>query len=92
MILCIRITFSIGEHKGFLRNFVLKHANKLEVAGTAQIADGDMVKIIACGQKENIDAFVDSLYQGSVKYHLDNISLEPFPKGKDFRGVFRVLE
>ncbi len=92
MVLCVRITFSIGAQKGFLRNFVLKHANKLELEGVAQFLESDKVQIIACGKKDIVDNFVDLIHSGTNKYKLDTIELEPFIKSKDYRGIFRVIE
>jgi len=91
MKLCIKITFSIGVQKEFLRSYVLKQANKLDVEGVAQRLEEDQIMIIACGRKEAVDDFVDTIHQGSAKYKLDDIELEPF-MGKDYRGVFRVIE
>lgn len=92
MSLCLQITFSVDSRSNFLRNFVLKHATKLEVEGTAQLITGDKVKIIACGEKENVDSFIDVIHHNATKFKIENIELEPFIKGKDYRGVFRVIE
>jgi len=92
MKLCIKMTFVVGTQKEFLRSYVLKHATKLEVEGTAQLADANMVHIIACGRKDNVDDFIDVIHQGSGKYAFDQIELQPFVKTRDYRGVFRVIE
>ena len=92
MKLCIKMTFLIGSQKDFLRAYVLKHANKLEVEGMAQIADENKAVIIACGKKDKVDDFIDVIHKGSSKYGLDEIEMQPFIKVKDYRGVFRVIE
>ena len=92
MKLCLKVVFSIGSSEGFLHNFVLKCASKIQVEGTARLMNDDKIFIIACGSKEEVDSFVDFLYQGASKYQLDNFELEPFMKAKDYRGVFRVIE
>ena len=92
MKLCLRITFSVGVREGLLQKYVLKQATKLGIEGTAQFIDSENVRVIACGLKEHVDDFVDALHQGSAKYELDDIQLEPFPKGRDYRGAFRVIE
>ena len=92
MSICLRITVSVGVQKGFLRSFLQKEALKFDVEGVAQFVDSDKVQIIACGKKETVDEFVDAVHQGSRKYKLDNIELEPFLKTKDYRGIFRIIE
>jgi len=92
MKLCVKMTFMVGTQKDFLRAYVLKYATKLEVEGTAQIAEENKAVIIACGKKDNVDDFVDVIYKGSSKYNLDAIEMEPFVKMRDYRGVFRVIE
>ena len=92
MKLCIKITFSIGSRGDFLRAYLLKHANNLAVEGTARLIESSRAMIIACGKKDNVDDFVDVIHEGSSKYKLDNIELEPFMKIKDYRGIFRVIE
>jgi len=92
MKLCVKMTLVVGAQKNFLRTYVLKHATKLEVEGTAQIADQNKAVIIACGKKDKVDDFVDLIYKGSTKYNLDQIEMEPFVKIRDYRGVFRVIE
>lgn len=92
MKLCIKMTFFVGSKKDFLRSYVLKHATKLEVEGTAQIADQNKAVIIACGKKDKVDDFIDVIHQVSSKYGLDEIEMQPFVKVRDYRGVFRVIE
>jgi len=91
MKLCIKITFFIGVQKEFLRSYVLKQAEKLGVEGVAQRIEDNKVVIIACGKKGMVDDFVDIIHKVSAKYKIDNIELQPF-MGKDYRGVFRVIE
>ena len=92
MKLCLKVAFSIGSSEGFLHNFVLKCASKLQVEGTARLMNDDKIFIIACGSKEDVDDFVDVLHKGASKYQLDDFELEPFLNAKDYRGVFRVIE
>lgn len=91
---CIRISFAAhGLPNGFLREAILKRARALNLEGTAQINTTEQhVKIVACGTKESIDAFLDFLHKGPDKTILENIEADPFLKDKDYRGVFRVIE
>ena len=90
---CLKITFSaVNLPENFLRAFVQKKAQKLNIEGIAQLILSDgQVKIVACGPKEDVDAFVDDLHQGSAKTYLEDIEIEPFLKDKDYRGIFRVI-
>lgn len=83
----------IGEPTaGFLQKIVQKHARKLDLEGMVQQVVKDLVKIIVCGKKEQVDSFVDLLHKeiSDTKFH--DIEIEPFLKDKDYRGVFRVIE
>lgn len=88
---CLKITIFIKPSEDFLHDFIRKHATKYALEGTAQGAD-DRVNIIACGEKENMDIFLDILHKGTAKHKPESIELEPFFKEKDYRGVFRVIE
>ena len=91
---CLRITLQGKFPEGFLRGFVQKHAKKLNLEGTAQRVngDGETARIIACGQKDAVDSFLDFLYKGLAAIDLNVIEVEPFLNEKDYRGVFRVIE
>lgn len=90
---CLRITFSADNlPAGFLDDFVKKHALKLTLEGVAQVMPEEgRVKVIACGEKDDVDAFLDVLHKGAHPTYLDDIEVEPFVKDKDYRGVFRVI-
>lgn len=92
MKVCVKITFFIGSEKDFLRLYVLRSAKKNEVEGVAQTIENNRIMMIACGKKRDVDSFVDEIHEVSSKYKLDDISLEPYLKTKDYRGIFRVLE
>ncbi|MFC1842973.1 acylphosphatase [Candidatus Dependentiae bacterium] len=91
MIQCLVITLAVGAVKGFLDNFVKKHANSLHLEGVAQFVDDEHVKIVVCGPSENVDDFIDLLYEKSSKFKLDDIAVESFFKDRDYRGIFRVI-
>ena len=88
---CLRITFSADFPEGFLQSFVQKNARKLDLEGMAQVS-GDMVRVIACGDKDKVDEFLDLIYKGTSKYIPEYVEVEPFLKDKDYRGVFRIIE
>ncbi len=90
---CLKITFDTDFPAGFLQSFIQKNAKKLELEGAVQVLAAEKrVRIIVCGNKENVDTFLDTLHNGTAKYQPENIEIEPFLKKKDYRGVFRVIE
>jgi acylphosphatase len=89
---CLKITFISSKIEGFLNDFVQKNARVLHLEGTVQFIEPNEVSIIACGSKENIDTFLDIIHQGFGPHIPENVSVEPFLKEKDYRGIFRILE
>lgn len=90
---CLKVTFPATGSLEFLRTFVQKQARDLDLEGTAQVMTTEnLVVILICGPKDNIDSFVDLLHKGTKAIHIANISVEPFVKVKDYRGVFRIIE
>ena len=90
---CLRINIVLQEvPKDFLQNGVQKYAHKFKIEGTAQAVDGINVKIIACGEKEQIDLFLDAVHREIARFSPKDIQIEPFLKEKDYRGVFRIIE
>jgi acylphosphatase len=89
---CLRITFSAKVSKK-LYDTIQTHARKLNIEGTAQhIAAENKVKVMACGEREAIDSFLDFLHKENASIDADSIEVEPFLKEKDYRGVFRIIE
>jgi len=89
---CLKITFISVNTEGLLHEFIQKNARMLHLEGTVQVVEPDGISIVACGSKDNIDAFLDIIHQGFGTYIPENISVEPFLKEKDYRGIFRILE
>ena len=90
---CIKITFEASIPKGFLQASVQKHAREFSIEGMAQIIlSENQVRVIACGEKEAIDNFLDNLHKDFSKAHIADIEIEPFLRDKDYRGVFRIIE
>ena len=90
---CLRINITVDITEDFLHNFIQKNARKFDLEGSAKIVDGDnQFVVIVCGEKDNIDSFLDVLHKGSSKCVPELIEVEPFLKDRDYRGVFRVIE
>ena len=89
---CLMITFSGKFEDDFLRSFVQKNANELGLEGTVQVRNSNNVRITVCGNKDNIDKFIDLIYEASATGRINGIEIAPFLKERDYRGVFRVIE
>lgn len=90
MIKCVRIMCNIKLSKQ-MAEAVQKFAKRLELEGALHTMAEDQIKIIVCGSKENIDAFVDALHQEGASKKEFSLTVEPFLKDKDYRGVFRII-
>lgn len=88
---CLKITLTVEPKEGLL-SAIQSHARKSELEGVVQAIGPDKVKIIICGEKEQVDAFVDALHKETAKEPIKDIEIEPYVKDKDYRGVFRVIE
>lgn len=89
---CLKITLTLDPKEGFLQNVIQQNARKFELEGIVQALSSDKVKIIVCGEKEQVDFFVDSIHKESVETTIKDIEIEPYIKDRDYRGVFRVIE
>lgn len=91
---CLHITFILDRSKEFLHAVIQKGARSLGIEGTAQMTSNDVqqVKVIACGNKDAVEEFLDILHNELARDSIKDLEVEPFLKEKDFRGVFRVIE
>jgi len=79
---------TLEPKKEFLKKVILKYAMQHGLEGIAQAIADDKVKIVVCGEKKQVDAFLDEVQQEAII----GIEIEPFVKDKDYRGVFRVID
>ena len=89
---CLKITLISNTIDGGFKESVQSAARKLDLEGTVQFIEPNEIVIIACGSKDNIDAFLDNIHQGFGIHVPEDVQVEPFLKEKDYRGIFRILE
>ena len=89
---CVRVNCLIEKDKEALSRKLQEEARKLHVEGTVKLEHENIVSIVACGDKEVVQKFLDVLHQYHGEQKLLNLEIEPFLKDKDYRGVFRVIE
>jgi|WetSurMetagenome_2_1015567.scaffolds.fasta_scaffold803954_1 acylphosphatase len=92
MSLCIKIKFSVEAGTDAVRVFLQKQAQAYALEGTAQFAGENSVQMVVCGEREQVDSFIDELHVKSTKFKIGHIELEPFLKTKDYRKSFRVID
>jgi acylphosphatase len=83
---------TVEVKEGFLQNVIQHHARGFDLEGIVQPVGNDKVKIVVCGEKEQVDSFIDTLHKESTQADIHDIEIEPHVKDKDYRGVFRVIE
>lgn len=90
---CLRITFEVqGGKKETIRALIHKEAGKFFLEGTVRILPDSHLKVVACGNKDNMDLFLDVVLKEIASQKCDALEIEPFLKDRDYRGVFRVIE
>jgi len=87
----LMITLIVGKAKDFLDEFVKKYANKYGLEGSARLVSANQVKLVICGDSDKVDDFIDHLYKNFEKYEIEDISVEPYFRERDYRGIFRVI-
>lgn len=89
---CIKVQFSAKNPQEFLKHVMPTGIKNYKVEGFAQVVDSQKVQIFMCAEQQELDNFLDLIYENIDRYILENIEVEPFLKDRDFRGVFRVVE
>ncbi len=90
---CLRITFLvITEKREIVRSLIRQAAHDLSLEGTVRSVPGSQLKVIACGNKNKMDQFLEVVMKEIARQKCDSLEVEPFFKDKDYRGVFRVIE
>lgn len=89
---CIKVQFYTKNPQEFLKQVIPPGIKNFRVEGVAQAIDLKTVQIFICAEQEELDKFLDLIYENIDRYTLENIEVEPFLKDRDFRGVFRVVE
>jgi acylphosphatase len=90
---CLRISFDATAHNASVMQTIQQIAKRHDLEGFVQsVVSEKKIMIIACGNSEALDSFLDTLYHDLNKEPIGYIHVEPFLNDKDYRGVFRILE
>ncbi len=88
---CLRIAICAVGWKSKWEDSIAKYANKFEIEGVLQKHDDGVVRITACGEENQLEDFLDELYELFSESDSYVEEMEPFVKDRDYRGIFRVL-
>lgn len=89
---CVKIRV-LGKVQGVgFRKFTQKQAQSFQIEGYVQHLDDGVLTIWACGPTDNLDKFIEQVYKGPATSSVQDVTVEPCASGKDFRGVFRIIE
>lgn len=88
---CIKMTFNVSKATDKMLQVVQQQALALELEGLVVASTPENVKIVACGSSEKIDSFLDTIDEFIARSGGHNITIDPFLKDKDYRGVFRIM-
>jgi acylphosphatase len=87
----VKITvFGVLQGTGYAEH-VKKYADMFKVEGTLQLGEQSSMIIHAVGTSDELDNFIDHVYQGAPKSVVDEVAIEIAQPGKDYRGVFRII-
>jgi acylphosphatase len=87
----VKITV-FGELQGVgYAEHVKKYADVFKIEGTLQLGEQSSMVIHAVGTSEELDNFIDHVYQGSAQSVVDEVAIEIAQPGRDYRGVFRII-
>jgi hypothetical protein len=89
---CLKILFNADVAKAGLQKVLQTCTKKVAVEGVAQMFAENNIRIIVCGSVENVDIFIDLMYQELGKANIEEPVIEPFLKDRDYRGIFRIVE
>jgi acylphosphatase len=82
----------VTDNRDSLSRVIQEDAKKCSIEGTVKFEKEDVMHIVACGSKDNVQDFLDRIHQYKVEKGVAEVEVEPFLKEKDYRGVFRVIE
>jgi acylphosphatase len=85
---CLKILVQGTFTEKFLIDVIQRSAKRCNIEGTGRLA-ADGIHIMVCGSKDKVDMFVHVLY---TEVDEADVTLEPFIKERDFRGVFRIIQ
>lgn len=88
---CLKIILIAARAQQVL-SMLAKQTKKFNLEGTAQLVNNEQLKVIVCGEKDEVESFLDLFHEEAGRVDAQEVQVEPFSRDKDYRGVFRVIE
>jgi len=88
---CLKIHVIGSGQSSTYKTAAQKKAQTLGIEGTLQNSNDNDIIILARGEADNLDKFIDFLYHAVPKNNIEDVEAEPYTQEKDFRSVFRVI-
>lgn len=89
---CVKLIFEVSNTQKVLETFIAKQAENFGVEGIGQKIKEGVIQLYVCGQQDQVEEFIDSLYLGDKNIRLENIKIETCSTDRSYRGVFRIVE
>lgn len=89
---CLKIMFNVEVDRMVIQQIIQRCSKDIVVEGVAQLFPEHPGKVIICGSVEDVDIFIDRMYEELAKSNVEEPVIEPFLKDRDYRGVFRIVE
>ena len=88
----LKIIVSGKSLSAMFKQYVKRHAEKLSIFGSVQkLENDDAVIILTVGDSNNLDEFIDYLYETSEDFEIHDVQVEPLVQKKNFRETFRII-
>ena len=89
---CLEISISFQGNRIPFQEKIAKKAKEYQLEGILEIKSDSELLVSVCGSVNEIDKFIDFLYEEQQDLSAVIIDIEPFIKEKDYRNVFRIIE
>lgn len=89
---CLEISISFQGNRIPFQEKIAKKAKECQLEGILEIKSDSQLLVSVCGTVNEIDKFIDFLYEEQQDLSAVIIDIEPFIKEKDYRNVFRIIE
>lgn len=74
-----------------LPRFLLAQSKLLAIQGILQIVNPESANLYLTGNIDNVESFIDSIFDDNSGIERAEIDIKPMDEDKDFRGIFRVV-
>lgn len=88
---CLKVLIKINDWRPEFSHDIQRQAQKTKVEGQIQLINPQQLKLIVCGKNDQLDEFIDYIFDLFISSGVSIEALEPFLKERDYRGIFRII-